>query len=237
VPRRRPSPAIVIALVALFVALGVPAQAARFIDGKLLRPGSVRSAAVKDRSLQVRDLSRPAVRALQATPNGSVTAAKIANGSVTAVKLANRSVMPAKLATGSVGTAALADRSVSPADLALGAVRGEHVADGSLGARHFARFHGRFSVEIGRIPFGRCWSGEPIGLAPERAGANIGGDVVLVTPDDQWVERRVTFTVRASANPSRFVLAACNVGVPIDGPSEPEVAARAISFSYLILDV
>jgi hypothetical protein len=237
VPRRRPSLATVIALLALFVALGVPAQAARLIDGKLLRHGSVRSSAVKDRSLNVRDLSRPALRALQATPNGSVTAPKIANGSVTAVKLANRAVMPSKLATGSVGTGALADRSVSPADLALDAVRGEHVADGSLGARDFARFHGRFRALIGPIPFGKCWSGEPAGLPPERAGANISGDLVLVTPDDQWVERRVTFTVRASANPSRFVLAACNVGTPIDGGGAVEIEQRDISFSYLIIAV
>jgi hypothetical protein len=232
VPRRRPPLALVVALLALFVALGGPAQAAHLIDGKLLRPGSVRSSAVKDRSLQVRDLSRPAVRALQDTPNGSITAAKIANASVTAVKLGTRSVTPAKIASEAVGTGAIADRSVSPADLALGAVRGEHVADGSLGAQDFSRFHGRFSAQIPSIPFGECWSGEPTGLAPERAGADISADLVLVTPDARWLERRLTFAVRASSNPSRFVLAACDVGVPKDA-----VEPREISFSYVILDV
>ena len=61
---------------------------------------------------------------------------------------------------------------------------------------------------------------------------------MLVTPDASWVERRVTFTVRASSNPSRFVLAACNVGIPIDvvGPLL-DVAQREISFSYLVIDV
>ena len=60
---------------------------------------------------------------------------------------------------------------------------------------------------------------------------------MLVTPDDRWVERRVTFTVRASSNPSRFVLAACNLGIPIDDPGLALVEQREISFSYVIIDV
>jgi hypothetical protein len=218
---------MLVAVLALFVALGGPAHAARFIDGKLLRRGSVTSAAVKDRALKVRDLSRPAVRTLRETPNNSVTEAK----------LANRSVTPAKLATGAVGSAALADHSVAAVDLGVDSVRSEQVADGALRAADFARFHGRVRAQIGPIPFTQCWSGEPAGLAPELAGADISNDLVLVTPDDNWVERRVTFTVRASSNPSRFVLAACNVGLPIDSPVGALVGQREISFSYLVIDV
>jgi hypothetical protein len=224
---RRPSCATVIASLALFVALGGPAHAARFIDGSVLRKGSVTSAAVKDGSLKVRDLSRRAQRALQRTPNDSVTEAK----------LANRSVTSGKLASGAVASAALADRSVAAVDLGLDSVRSEHVVDGALRAADFTRFHGRFRSQIGPIPIGRCWSGEPAGLAPEVAGADISNDLVLVTPDDRWVERRVTFTVRASSNPSRFVLAACNVGIPIDEPALALVSQREISFSYLVIDV
>jgi hypothetical protein len=224
---RRPSLATVIASLALFVALGGPAHAARFIDGKLLRKGSVTSAAVKDRSLKVRDLGRPAVRTLQRTPNSSVTEAK----------LANRSVTPGKLANGAVSSAALADRAVAAADLGLGAVRSEHVADGALRAVDFSRFRGRFRAQIGPIPFGRCWSGEFAGLAPELAGADIRDDLMLVSPDDRWVERRVTFTVRASSNRSRFVLAACNVGIPVDGVGDADVPQHEVSFSYAIIDV
>jgi hypothetical protein len=223
---RRPSTATVIASLALFVALGGPAHAARFIDGKLLRRGSVTSAAVKDRTLEVRDLSRSTVRTLQRTPNNTVTEAK----------LANRSVTPGKLANGAVSSSALADRAVSVADLGLNAVRTEHVADGALRAADFSRFHGRFRTQIGPIPIGECWSGEPAGLAPELARADISSDLILVSPDDRWVERRVTFMVRASSNPSRFVLAACNVGRPPDeGPAAVE--QREITFSYVIIDV
>jgi hypothetical protein len=216
-----------VASLALFVALGGPAQAAHFVNSTLLRKGSVTSAAVKDRSLKERDLSRPAVRTLRTTPDNSVTEAK----------LANRSVTPAKLAGGAVGSAAIADHSVAAVDLGTDSVRSEQVADGALRAADFTRFHGRFRAQIGPIPFTQCWSGEPAGLAPELAGADISNDLVLVTPDDNWVERRVTFTVRASSNPSRFVLAACNVGLPIDSPTGALVGQREVGFSYLVIDV
>ena len=53
--RRRPSAALVVALLALFVAVGGPAEAARLIGSK----------DVKNRSLKTEDLSRKAVKTLQ----------------------------------------------------------------------------------------------------------------------------------------------------------------------------
>jgi hypothetical protein len=209
--KRRPSFAVVIALLALFVALGGPAEAQR-----LLGKGDVNSRVVKDRSLKTRDLSRRAVRDLRATPNGSVTEAKIRNGAVT----------PGKLAVGAVTAPAIADS----------AVGGTQVANGSLSAADLGRFWGRFRATIGPIPIGKCWSGEPAGLPPELAGVDISNDLVLVQPDDRWLERRLTFSVRASSIPSRFVLAACNVGAPIDGANEL-VDAREVGFRYLIIDL
>jgi hypothetical protein len=210
--KRRPSFATAIALLALFIALGGPAEAQ-----KLLGRGDVDSRVVKDRSLKVRDLGRRTVRELRATPNGSITEAKIRNGAVT----------PGKLAAGAVGTAAIAES----------AVGGAQVANGSLSAADLGRFWGRFRSTIGPIPFGQCWSGEPAGLPPELAGVDISNDLILVQPDDRWVERRLTFNVRASLNASRFVLAACNVGVPIDDPVEQPFQAREVSFRYLIIDL
>ena len=190
--KRRPSFATVVALLALFIALGGPAEAQ-----KLLGRGDVDSRVVKDRSLKTRDLSRRTVRELRRTPNGSITEAKLRNGAVT----------PGKLAAGAVGTGAIAG----------GAVTGAQIADGSISAADLGRFWGRFRSTIGPIPFGQCWSGEPAGLPADLANADISNDLVIVQPDDHWVERRVTFSVRASSDPSRFVLAACNLRVPIDG--------------------
>ena len=146
--KRRPSFAAAVALLALFVALGGPAE-----EQRLLGKGSVTSRAVKDRSLKVSDFSRKTVRRLQATPNSAITEAKLANSSVT----------PGKLAPAAVGTAAIADNSVTGAD----------VANGSLTASDLGRFWGRFWIDVPAVAQGACWSGEPAGLAPELAGADI----------------------------------------------------------------
>jgi hypothetical protein len=205
--KRRPSAALIVALLALFVALGGPAEAQ-----KLLGKGDVNSRVVKDRSLQTRDLSRRAVRDLRSTPNGSVTEAKIANGAVT----------PGKLAAGAVGTGALADSAVGSAQ----------IANGSLTGADLGRFWGRFRSTIGPIDPATCWSGEPTGLPPELAGADISNDIVIVQPDDRLLERRLTFNVRVSSTRGRFVLAACNVGLPAT-----RIDAFEVSFRYLVIDL
>ena len=209
--KRRPSAALVIALLALFVALGGPAEAQR-----LLGKGDVNSRVVKDRSLQSRDLSRRAVRQLRETPNMSITEAKIANGAIT----------PGKLGAGAVGSPAIAES----------AVNGTHVANGSLTAADLGRFWGRFRSTIGPIPVGKCWSGEPAGLPPDLANADISNDLVIVQPDDRFQERRLTFSVRGSSDTSRFVLAACNLGAPDGGVVAP-VDAFEVSFRYVVIDL
>jgi hypothetical protein len=222
---------MVVALLALFVALGGPAHAQRLINGKLLRKGSVTTRAVKNRSLQVKDLSRRAERSLRATADNSITEAKLANSSITPGKLAGGAVSSPAIADRSVGAIDLAPGSVGPAALADGSVSGAKIADGSLDARDLGRYFGRFRVDLPEdIASGACWSGEPTGLAPEQAGADISQDLVLVTPGDTWPEERLTFMVRNSANPSRFVLAACN-------QSSTHVARFAATFRYLVIDL
>jgi len=204
---KRPSFAAVVALLALFVALGGPAEAQR-----LLAKGSVTSRTVKDRSLKLHDLNRKTVRRLRSTGNNSITAAKLANGSVTR----------GKLAPGAVGTAAIADGSIVGAD----------IAHGTLTAQQLGRFWGRFQIRIPEaIGPDECWSGEPAGLAPELARVDISQDVVLVTPDERWPEDRLSFTVRSSANPMRFVLAGCN------RPGAAPVQPFEVGFRYVIVDL
>lgn len=239
---RRPSAPMLVALLALFVALGGPAQASRFINGKLLRKGSVTSRQVRDHSLQVRDLRKSAARKLERTRNGSITESKIRNGAVT----------PGKLARGAVGSSAIADRSVGSGDIAQGAVGGLEVADGSLtgadvgdgalDARDVARFWGHFTVTLGSQPTGPnqsipsrgCWRGDPVGLAPERSHANIAGDLILVTPSTGWPAIEppggLTFFARASTTAGRFTLTVCN-------ESDTPVAPAAVMFNYAVVDV
>ncbi len=203
---------MVLSLLALFVALGGPAEA-----GRLLGKGSVDSRAIKNRTIKTRDIRNLAITEAK-IDNGAVTPGKLAPGAVGSDALADRSLTAADLGAGSVGTAALADRGVT----------GAKVADGSLDTGDVGRFSGRFRSNIPAIPPGDCWSGEPTALAAERARADISDDVVLVTPDETWDERRVTFAVRASKHPSRFVLSGCNLSDDVVGPHE-------VAFSYVVL--
>ena len=203
--KRRPSFATVIALLALFIALGGPAEAQR-----LLGKGDVNSRVVKDRSLKTRDISKRTVRTLRTTPNGSVTEAKIRNGAVT----------PGKLAAGAVGSGAIADGSIMGAD----------IASGALTASQISRFWGRFRIQVPAVGAGMCWSGEPAGLAPELGNVDISQDLVLATPDHRWPEDRLAFTVRNSANPTRFVLAGCN-------RTTSAVPAFEVGFRYVVIDL
>jgi hypothetical protein len=153
---KRPSLPLVVASLALFIALGGPAEAQRLISGKDLRKGSVSSRAVKDRGLELRDLSRRAQRRLRATSNNSITEVKLANGAVT----------PGKLALGAVASSAVADHSlmsddygagsVGAAALADGSVNGAKVGDGSLSAADLGRFWGRFRTTVGPVPGNSC---------------------------------------------------------------------------------
>jgi len=228
--RRRPSAALVIALLALFVAVGGPAEAARLIGSKQ----------VANRSLKTEDLSRKAVRKLQRTPRRSVgeraladagvTTPKLRDGAVTSVKVAPAAIGGTQLAPGAVGARELRAGAVGPAHLADGAVSGSKVADGTLDSRDVARYSGRFRVTVPPVASQDCWSGEPVGLAPEQAGADISADLVLATPDSAWPERQLSFTVRSSANRSRFVLAGCN-------PTGMPTGEVEVGFRYVVIDL
>ena len=228
--RRRPSAALVIALLALFVAVGGPAEAARLIGSKQ----------VANRSLKTEDLSRKAVRTLQRTPRRSVgeraladagvTTPKLRDGAVTSVKVAPAAIGGTQLAPGAVGARELRAGAVGPAHLADGAVSGSKVADGTLDSRDVARYSGRFRVTVPPVASQDCWSGEPVGLAPEQAGADISADLVLATPDSAWPERQLSFTVRGSANRSRFVLAGCNA-------TKTATTEVEVGFRYVVIDL
>ena len=218
-PRRRPSAALIVALLALFVALGGPAGAANVINGKLLRKGTVSGKALKDRSVTTADISRKSIRTLQKTPRGSITATRLAPGAVGPAAIARGGVLAGNLATGSVGSLQVANASLTGAD----------IADGGLKANDVGRVWGRFSAVVGPVPADSCWSGEPVGLAAERGHLDISNDVVLVTPGVQWPDKALSLTVRQSGMKSRFVLIACNPG--------RTVAATQVVFNYVIIDV
>src|SRR5918999_2425288 len=220
---KRPSLPLVVASLALFVALGGPAEAQRLISGKDLRKGSVTSRAVKDRGLEVRDLSRRAQRRLRATRNNSITEVKLANGAVTPGKLALGAVTSSAVADHSLASDDFGAGSVGAAALGDGSVNGAKGGDGSLSAADLGRFWGRFRTTVGPVPRESCWSAAPAGLAPEVARADISQDLVVANPDADWPENRLSFSVRNDGRDDRFVLVACN-------PSETPVPAFEAGF-------
>jgi hypothetical protein len=173
---RRPSPALIVACLALFVALGGPAQARKLLNGKTIKPGTVSSKQLRDRGIQLSDLSRTAVRSLRTTParsvgpsqlaDGAVGASQLRAGAVTAGALAANSLTGATIADGSIGTPDLADGSITTekigssqvkradigpsavgqSEIATSAVTGTEVKDATLTAKDLAAYSGALDL-------------------------------------------------------------------------------------------
>ena len=94
--RQSPSPAMVVAFIALFAALSGGAYAAKKIGSKNLRSNAVTTKKIK---------------------NGAVTGKKIKSRAVTNSRLGDGAVTAAKIRDGAVGTAKLADGGVTSAKL------------------------------------------------------------------------------------------------------------------------
>ena len=132
---------MVVALIALFVALGGPAQAKHVIDGGSIRKGSITSKQIKNGSVAKADLSKTAVRSLTATPASSVRSAQIADGQVLAPDLG----------LGSVGQGQLAPGAVTASKLAADSVGGGSVANGSLQTVDIGSFTGSVNIDFGQF--------------------------------------------------------------------------------------
>ena len=194
--RRRPSPAMVVALIALFVALGGPAQAKRVIDGASIRRGTITTKQIKNGSVAKADLSKAAVRSLTATPASSVRSAQIVDGQVLAPDLG----------AGSVGQAQLAPGAVTASKLAGDSVGGGSVANGSLQTVDIGSFTGSVNVDFG--PFdkdqNRCQKAEAP-AASTGGSPNIADDVVVVSPPSGWSDFLIVTGKPAPGNVIRIV--------------------------------
>ena len=224
---RRPSAAMLVALLALFVALGGPAQARKLINGSDIRKGTVRSAQIRDRSLTARDLSNATVR-VAADHAGRLDHGRPSSRPASFGGAADRGRhrrAPSTSPTAAIGAGKLADNSVT----------GAKIADGTLTTNDIARFSGAFRIaaeDLGTIQPRTCWARSPRGLAPEVAGADISQDALLVAPRATFNETVLTFSYRTSGaeSPSRFVLSLCNV-------TDTAYTPPSIGFSYVVFDL
>jgi hypothetical protein len=242
---RRPSAATLIALLALFVALGGPAEAAKLINGKFIKSGTVRSKQIKNRSLTTADLSSRAVRSLMRTPSGSIRTAHLAAGAVTGDRLAASSVggatvaddslTAADLAAGAVGNAELrtsavtrskiASNGVGASEIAASAVTSSEVADGQLTGADVGTFTGTFTVTpLGPVAMNQCVAFNQA-VTPVVTGYDISDDAIVLTPG-AGVPDSLTVVARP--------VSATEIRVSICNPTLDDVAAvPSQSFRYV----
>lgn len=215
---------MVVALLALFIALGGPAQAKRVIDGKVLRKSSVTSRAIKNGTIAKADLSKLAVRSLMATPVNSVRTQQILNGQVLAPDLG----------AGSVTAAAIAGGAVTASKLAPDSIGGGSVANGSLQTTDIGSFAGAISVDFDAFDQTnqRCQSAEAA-ASPTGGQPLVADDVVVITPPAGWSDFIVVTGKPAPNNAVRLV--ACWIAPtppdPLDpGPDPPSTVFRYVTF-------
>jgi hypothetical protein len=230
-PAPRPWASFALAALALFVALGGPAEAQRLLSGSDIKKGTITSKQVKDGSLQAVDLARKARRSLTHTPAGSITDAKLGDGAVTSRSLAPASVLSGAvadstltaddLAANAVGTEELGDNAVGQAEIrnnGVGAseivndaIDGGEIVDGGLLARDIARFSGVLEARFPDFPPDDCVTARVTGTAADTADADISADLILVSADVNWPEA-LSYHVRGGAGEDRdkFFLTACN---------------------------
>jgi hypothetical protein len=213
---------MVVALVALFVALGGPAQAKRLIDGGSIRKNTITSRQIKNGSVAKADLTKGAVRSLTTTPPGSVRSAQIADGSVLAPDLGAGAVGPGQLATGAVTASKLAGDSVG----------GGSVTNGSLQTVDIGSFTGSVNVDFPAFNESdrRCQVAEAP-AAPAGGSPNIADDVVAVSPPSGWSDFLVVTGKPAPGNVIRIVACwSAPVPTPAMLPDPPLTTFRYVTF-------
>jgi hypothetical protein len=245
--RRRPSPALVVALLALFVALDGPATAAHLIDGRSIKRNSITTGQVRNKTLGTQDLSPTAIAALKQTPRNSVSTAsirakavdgsKLADGAVGAGALAPKAVDGTKLGDGAVGTVQLGAGSVTPSKIADSAIGSTAIADGSLQGPDVGDFFGSVIVDFAPFRLNECQTAEVSSPTPTgNAQAQIADDVILVTPAAGFSD-----LITVTANPgvgNTLRLIACRVGKDRMDPDNPNNIVDPIPtrFYYLGID-
>ena len=233
---------MLVAMLALFVALGGPAQAARLINGSDIKAGTVASKQLKDRSIKPRDLSSSAVRMLQSTPDNSVTALKlgehsvttralapgsvltgtVGDNSLTAADLADNSVRTEEVADNAIGQSEIRNNGVAASEIADDSIDGGEVIDGGLSIRDIAREVRAFSWTIPPLSNDECdIKRVVVSTSP------VAGDFPVISPKSAW-PRDLVYTANGTGSPHEFKVAACNRGDVV-------IPGATYGFNYAVL--
>jgi hypothetical protein len=213
---------MVVALIALFIALGGPAEAKKALLGK----NTVTSRTVKNGSLAKADLSKTAIKSLERTPTNSVSSGQIVDGQVRAPDIG----------AGAVSGSALAAGSVTASKLAADSIGGGSVANGSLQTVDIGSFTG--AVQIDFDPFvpnadpdmDRHCQAASAPAAAIGGQPNIGDDVIAVTPPSSWPETIIVMGKPGGSNTIRIVACWTGVGTGTPVPDPGPAVFRYVTF-------
>jgi hypothetical protein len=189
---RRPGHGTVVAYLALFVALGVTAVAAKIQSNEIAK-NAVKTKKIADAAVTNAKIA-----------NFAVNNSKLADDAVTESKLAQDSVSGNKIQQAVIGTGKLREAAVETDKIADGAVTGPKVQDGSLGLLDVAAAVTNVSVDVGTLNSGICSPSDiPV------PGAQSGDRVTVMPRIDANGEPRV-FPVAGQATSGTVAIWFCN---------------------------
>lgn len=212
---RKPSAATVLAMVALFVALGGPATAARLISGRQIRDNSITSAKIRTHTLNQTDLNPVLFGRLLRVGLNSVAGPQVIDHTLTGADITPASIGATELADASVLSPKIRTSAVSGSKLSPNAVTGPKVKDGSLTGKDLGRVSGTVTADFGPVAARECAAQTFTGSAYTA----LAGTLVLVgaptgLPDGALVSGR------PGPGASDIRVQLCNLGSgPIDPPS------------------
>jgi uncharacterized protein YjbI with pentapeptide repeats len=206
---KRPSAASILALIALFAALGGTSYAAATISGKQVKNGTLTGVDVKNKSLSGADVK-----------DGSITGADVAESRLGQVPSALNAAKASRADNATQAQKATAADTATKADSADtvkdDAITGAKVADRSLSAADFTLANGSPTVDLPSIPANDC----AYSLVP--TGQDLSGATVSVSAGQGAVFANggLSLHVAKSNVQTSFRLVACNVtAAAIDPPA------------------
>jgi hypothetical protein len=197
------SPASLLAMVALFVALGGVSYAAATINGKNIKDNTIAGKKLKGKAVTGAKVKGNTLTGAHVDESklGKVPSAATADQAGNAATAANAT--NAVNATTAANASAIADDTVSSVK----------VQDGTLTGRDVGRRSGDTSASIGNVVANSCVA-EAISIDP--TGADMRDDAFAITADDTWPTGLV-FSSESSDAAGYVRVNVCNVtGAPID---------------------
>ena|SRR5215207_2595301 len=209
--RYRPSPAMVVALVALFVALSAGAAAnlpgIGTVNSRDILNNTVRTQDIRNNNLLGRDIR-----------NGTVRSRDVNDDSLTGPDILESSL-------GKVPSAANADTATLANSIADNTVRSANVVDGSLTGDDVGRNSGSTADNPASVAANQCNEE----LIDTNTNTDMQGDAIVVTAEDNWPDD-LNFSVENADSPGFFRLNICNpTGLAIDPPE--------VNFHWVAFDV